>query len=90
MLSFLLLARLSADPAVPLFGEAPYAYGEAEAPRPKRPLTAFGRGGADPLCPDCLAVPPGGSGLDGGGGTWWIYDDPTWDFSADEPRRKHD
>ena len=90
MLSALFLfSRLSADPSVPLFGEAPYAYGEGEAARPKKPSVAFGQGGSDTLCPDCFSDSPGGHSLDGGGGTWWIYNDPTWDFSVDEPRHKH-
>mmetsp|Transcript_46253 Transcript_46253/g.122597 ORF Transcript_46253/g.122597 Transcript_46253/m.122597 type:complete len:95 (+) Transcript_46253:255-539(+) len=84
----LILSRLSIDKAVPLFGESPYAYGEAEASHPKRISTVFGQGGADNMCPHCFAEPPGSlkSG-DGSGGTWWIYNDPTWDFSADEPTR---
>ena len=87
--SMLLFSRLSVDPAVPLFGEAPYAYGEGEAPHPKRQSVAFGQGGADAMCPTCFAEPPGAKGMDGGGGKWWIYDDPTWDFSVDEPRHPH-
>ena len=83
-----LFSRLSADPSVPLFGEAPYAYGEGEASRVKQPSVAFGQGGSDALCPDCFSDPPGGRSLDGGGATWWIYNDPTWDFSVDEPRHK--
>ena len=34
--ALLLFTRLSPDPAVPLFGEAPYAYGERGSP-PKIP-----------------------------------------------------
>lgn len=71
---------LTIDPAVPLFGEKPYPFGEGEAVHVKYPCTAFGQGGADPMCPDCLDPPPTG--------TWYIYNDPTWDFSADEPKKK--
>mmetsp|Transcript_40290 Transcript_40290/g.62894 ORF Transcript_40290/g.62894 Transcript_40290/m.62894 type:complete len:81 (-) Transcript_40290:28-270(-) len=80
MRSFLLLSALSIDPSVPLFGEEPYAYGEGEASRVKKPCTIFGTGGADTGCPDCMDQPPHG--------TWHIYMDPTWDFSADEPPKK--
>jgi hypothetical protein len=76
----LLLTRLSVDPDVPLFGEPLYAYGEGEASRAKYPCTAFGTGGSDPLCPDCLDPPPGG--------THHFYVDDTWDFSADVPPRR--
>jgi len=78
MRSFLLLTRLSVDPSVPLFGESVYAYGEGAVPRAKKPCTSFGIGGQDSKCPDCFREPPNGN--------WFIYDDPTWDFSADEPK----
>ena len=76
----MLFSKLSVDPGVPLFGEAPYAYGEGAVPNPKRPCTVFGIGGQDGGCPDCFKEPPGGN--------WYIYDDPTWDFSADEPKAR--
>mmetsp|Transcript_36816 Transcript_36816/g.87128 ORF Transcript_36816/g.87128 Transcript_36816/m.87128 type:complete len:83 (+) Transcript_36816:127-375(+) len=77
MLSLLLFSRLSVDPEVPLMGEPLYSYGEGEVSRVKQPCTAFGTGGRDKLCPDCLDPPAGG--------THYFYMDPTWDFSADEP-----
>lgn len=92
MRSLLLLSQLSVDPAVPLFGAKPYPYGEGAVPRPKKPCTQFGIGGQDPACGEggdtlCAATnfdpPPTGHS---GARTWWIYDDPTWDFGADEPR----
>ena len=76
----MLFSILSLDPDVPLFGAAPYAYGEGEVARVKKPCTVFGTGGQDAMCPECFKEPPGGH--------WYIYDDPTWDFSADEPKRK--
>ena len=78
MLSFLLLSKLSVDPQVPLFGEALYPYGEGAVPIPKKPCVSFGIGGQDEGCPECFNNPPKGN--------WHIYDDPTWDFSADEPK----
>mmetsp|Transcript_4814 Transcript_4814/g.11434 ORF Transcript_4814/g.11434 Transcript_4814/m.11434 type:complete len:81 (+) Transcript_4814:182-424(+) len=80
MLSKLLFSVLSVDPAVPLFGEQPYPYGEGEVERVKHPCTSFGKGGSDRGCPDCLDEPPTG--------TWYFYMDPTWDFSADEPKKR--
>ena len=80
MRSLLLLSALSVDPNVPLFGTAPYPYGEGAVPRPKTPCTSFGIGGPDSLCPDCFKEPSKGK--------WYRYDDPTWDFSADEPKNK--
>ena len=77
-----ILTRLSADPSVPLFGEKPYAYGEGEAAHPKYKSVAFGQGGADAGCAECMDPPPSGK--------WFIYDDPTWTFTADEPRKPHD
>jgi hypothetical protein len=80
MRSRLLFIKLSVDPSVPLFGEAPYAYGEGAVPVPKKPCTAFGVGGQDSMCPTCFDEPPGGH--------WRVYEDPTWDFSADDPRKQ--
>ena len=71
---------LSIDRSVPLFGQQPYPFGEGEAVHVKYPCKAFGQGGADVGCPDCFDEPPTG--------TWYFYNDPTWDFSADEPAKK--
>mmetsp|Transcript_21811 Transcript_21811/g.53723 ORF Transcript_21811/g.53723 Transcript_21811/m.53723 type:complete len:110 (+) Transcript_21811:157-486(+) len=82
----LAFTALSRDPAVPLFGEKPYAYGEGAVERTKYQMTAFGKGGQDKGCPDCYNEPPNTN--KNKIGSWYIYNDPTWDFSADEPRKK--
>jgi hypothetical protein len=84
--SMLALTRLSVDPDVPLFGAQPYPYGEGEASTTKYQMISFGKGGQDPGCPDCFDEPPHSTA--GVTGSWYFYNDPTWDFSADEPKRK--
>ena len=77
--SSLMMTSLSIDPAVPLFGAKPYSYGEGAVERPKYQMIEFGKGGQDKGCPDCVSDPPQ---------PVWKYNDPTWDFSIDEPHRR--
>ena len=79
LLSSLIMTSLSIDPAVPLFGLKPYAYGEGEVERPKYKFIEFGKGGQDKGAPGCFEDPAE---------PVWKYNDPTWDFSIDEPDRK--
>mmetsp|Transcript_22625 Transcript_22625/g.56595 ORF Transcript_22625/g.56595 Transcript_22625/m.56595 type:complete len:92 (+) Transcript_22625:2-277(+) len=77
---------LTVAPAVPLFGAKPYAYGEGAVERPKYQLISFGKGGQDQGAADAFDDPP--HTTKAVTGSWYIYNDPTWDFSADEPNRK--
>lgn len=88
LLTALTCTKLSIDPAVPLFGVKPYPYGMGAISKTKYQLIQQGKGGQDAGCPDCFKNPPHTSKRVTG--SWYFYNDPTWDFSADEPRENID